>query len=294
VTAERLAAWRRLGVRFLSLGVQSFDDGQLAFLGRRHTGAEARSAVSAAIAAGLETISIDLICCLPDQRPAAWRQQLEIAIGLAPQHLSCYQLTVEPGTPFAAMRRRGRLSELPETEQGELVLLTHTWLAAHGYQPYEVCSFAVAPEHRSRHNPKYWRHAPYLGLGPSAHSFDGRRRWWNLRNVGPWSAEVAAGRRPVEDEESLTPAQLALEELMLGLRTVDGIELDGYRHRHGVDLIASNRAACATLLDDGLLAHDGRRLRATTAGLAVADGLARSFELVAEGAPEPRLESPAG
>ncbi len=294
VTAERLAAWRRLGIRFLSLGVQSFDDGQLALLGRRHDAAEARAAVAAAVAAGLETVSIDLICCLPGQGAAAWREQLEIAAALAPQHLSCYQLTIEPGTPFAAMRRRGRLRELPEAAQGELVMLTHAWLADHGYEPYEVCSFAAAPVHRSRHNPKYWRHAPYLGLGPSAHSFDGRRRWWNLRDVVPWSAAVAGGHRPVDDEESLTPTQLALEELMLGLRTVDGIEIDGYRHRHGVDLIAANRAACAALVADGLLAPDGRRLRATTAGLAVADGLARSFELIAKSAAEPMIESPAG
>ena len=152
-------------------------------------------------------MSVDLIYGLPGQSAGRLaRASCEIAAALAPQHLSCYQLTVEPGTPFAVMRRRGRLRELPEDAQGELVLLTHAWLAGHGYQPYEVCSFAAAPEHRSRHNPKYWRHAPYLGLGPSAHSFDGRRRWWNLRHLAPWSAAVAQGRRPVEDEEILTPA----------------------------------------------------------------------------------------
>ncbi len=286
VTPRRLAGWRRLGVRFLSLGVQSFDEDGLAFLGRRHTAAEARNAVAVALAAGIETVSVDLICALPGQSPASWRRELEIATSLAPQHLSCYQLTVEPGTPFAVMRRRGRLRELPEPAQGELVLLTHTWLAERGYQPYEVCSFAVAPEHRSRHNPKYWRHAPYLGLGPSAHSFDGQRRWWNLRQLGPWAEAVARGRRPVEDEELLTPMQLALEELMLGLRTVEGIELDGYRRRHGVDLVAANRATCAALGRDGLLTDDGGRLRPTTAGLAVADAMARSLDLEADGAVE--------
>jgi oxygen-independent coproporphyrinogen-3 oxidase len=222
VTAHRLAAWRQLGVRFLSLGVQSFDDDGLAFLGRRHTAAEARTAVATAVAAGIETVSIDLICCLPGQSPG------------------------------------------------------HD----HGYQPYEVCSFAAAAEHRSRHNPKYWRHAPYLGLGPSAHSFDGRRRWWNCRQLGQWAAAVAQACRPIQDEELLAPEQLALEELMLALRTVEGIGLTAFQERHGVNLVEANRDVLPALRSDGLVVLEHGRLRATPSGLAVADGLARSFELV--------------
>ncbi len=280
VTPARLAAWRRLGVRFLSLGVQSFDEESLAFLGRRHTAAEARAAVTTALAAGIETVSVDLINGLPGENAESWRRQLETAAALAPQHLSCYQLTVETGTPFAALHRRGELRELPEEAQGELFRLTHAWLADHGFEPYEACNFAAAPEHRSRHNPKYWRHLPYLGLGPSAHSFDGRRRWWNQRQIGPWSEDVARGRRPIEGEEVLTANQLALEELMLGLRTVEGIDLDRFTARHGIDLVAANRDRCATLCEQNLLLVEGSRLSATRAGLAVADGLARALDLV--------------
>ena len=279
VTPARLAAWRRLGVRFVSLGIQSFDDASLAFLGRRHTARQARDAVEAALTAGIQTVSVDLINGLPGQSPARWRRELEAAAALRPHHLSCYQLTVERGTPFAARRRDGRLRELADDAQGELFRLTHSWLAEHGFEPYEACNFAAGAEHRSRHNPKYWRHLPYLGLGPSAHSFDGRRRWWNHRQIGPWAEAAAAGRRPLEHEERLTPAQLALEELMLALRTVEGVDLAGFRQRHGIDLLAANRAAVAAYRDAGLMAVEGRRLRATAAGLAVADGLARALDL---------------
>ncbi len=284
VTPERLAAWRALGVRFVSLGVQSFDDAGLALLGRRHSAEEARAAVKTAVASAIETVSVDLINGLPGQTPERWRKELEQAVSLGPHHLSCYQLTVEASTPFAVMRRRGRLRELPEAEQGELFRLTHAWLSEHGFEPYEACNFAAGRSHRSRHNPKYWRHLPYLGLGPSAHSFDGRRRWWNHRQLGPWAEAATAGRRPIDEEEELTPTQLALEDLMLALRTVRGLDLDCFRARHGIDLITANRDRCATLADQDLLVIEGSRMRATPSGLAVADGLARALDLAVESA----------
>lgn len=288
-TAERLAAWRRLGIDFLSFGVQSFDDDALAFLGRRHDGAEARRAVEAALAAGFPTVSLDLIYGLPGQSAEAWRAQLDLAAGLGPQHLSCYQLTVEPGTAFGVRRRRGQLSELPGEAQAELFRLTHERLAELGFAAYEVSNFAASPAHRSRHNRKYWSAAPYLGLGPSAHSFDGSRRWWNRRGLAQWQREVAAGRRPVAGEERLTAEQRALEELMLALRTPDGVGLAGFEQRHGVDLVAANAALCERLSTRGLLRIDGGRLWPTLAGLTVADGLAAEFELAAAGsAPMPR------
>ena len=279
VSSESCAAWRRLGVAFLSLGVQSFEDERLALLGRRHTAAQARDAVAVALAAGFETVSLDLIYGLPGQSPQEWRVQLETALALAPQHLSCYQLTVEPGTPFAVMRRRGRLRELPEPRQAALFRLTHELLADHGYPAYEVSNFAAAPQHRSRHNAKHWRHVPYLGLGPSAHSFDGCRRWWNERRLEPWAEAVAAGRRPLGGEEPLSAGQLALEELMLALRTPEGLDLAGFRRRHGIDLVAANAEAIERLAAGRLIDRSADRLRPTVAGLAVAEGIAGSLRL---------------
>lgn len=278
VSPASLAAWRALGVDTLTLGVQSFGDEALRFLGRRHTGDEARQAVESALGTGFAVVGVDLIYGLPDQTPAAWEHDLDTAAALAPQHLSCYQLTVHAGTPFGFRRQRGELHELPEPGQAALFRLTHERLAASGYAAYEVSNFARAPEHQSRHNRKYWSHAPYLGLGPSAHSFDGRRRWWNHRKVGPWEAALAAGAAPIEGEETLGQAELALERLMLGLRTREGVELGRLREL-GVDVVARNGPLLDRLAAEELLRIEHDRLVPTLAGWAVADGLAAAFVL---------------
>jgi oxygen-independent coproporphyrinogen-3 oxidase len=197
---------------------------------------------------------------------------------LQPDHLSCYQLTIHEGTPFGFRLERGKMTELPEESQGELFLFTHEFLRDHGAPGYEVSNFARSPEHRSRHNQKYWHHVPYLGLGPSAHSFYGTRRWWNERKLGPYEIRINSGEKPVADGEDLTRQDLALEALMLGLRTTDGIDLKYFRERYGVDLRKSNEPLIERLAGDGLLKIEGSALRPTLAGLAVTDSLARAFE----------------
>lgn len=286
---ERLAGLRAAGVETLSLGVQSFDAAALKFLGRRHTPEAARRAVTAALAAGFPTVSVDLIFGLPalgiDQRqgPEALRRTLEETVALRPHHVSCYQLTIHAGTPFARGVARGTIRELPEADQGEAYERVLEVLTGAGYEPYEVSNFALrtpnGADHRSAHNRKYWRHAPYLGLGPSAHSFDGRRRWWNERDPAAWERRVGAGERPVAGEEELSDRELALEALMLGLRTREGIDLEGFRERFGVDLVAANEALVERLAADGLVTLEGGRLAPTLGGFAVADGLAAGFEV---------------
>jgi oxygen-independent coproporphyrinogen-3 oxidase len=290
VTKDACAAWRALGVRTLSLGVQSFSDDALRFLGRRHSGREARAAVETALAAGFDTVSVDLIFGLPRQTAEEWRQELATAVSLAPQHLSCYQLTIHPRTRFGVLTKHGQLSELPEDEQAELFELTHRFLGKAGWPAYEVSNFARSPAHQSRHNRKYWDHTPYLGLGPSAHSLaasDGSslaRRWWNERGTPRWERRLAAGERPIEAQEILGSKDLAAEALLLGLRTTAGIDLDDFRTRYGVDLLAANDGLVARLVDEGRVVvgsdPDGaRRLVPTLSGLAVADGLAAAFDL---------------
>jgi len=280
VTPANVAAWRALGVDTLTLGVQSFDDAALRFLGRRHSGAAARRAVDTALGAGFAVVGVDLIFGLPDQDARAWQADLDVAAALAPQHLSCYQLTIHAGTPFGFRQARGELREMPEGGQATLFRLTHERLCAAGYVAYEVSNFARAPVHQSRHNRKYWSHAPYLGLGPSAHSFDGARRWWNHRKLGPWETALTAGERPIAGEERLGPRELALEHLMLGLRTREGVDLARLREL-GFDVAAANAPLLERLAADGLLSHDGDRLVPTLAGWAVADGLAAAFDLTA-------------
>ena len=171
VTPDACAAWLGLGVRTLSLGVQSFSDDALRFLGRRHRAEHARAAVETASAAGFPTVSVDLIFGLPGQSPEAWRRELATAAALEPGHVSCYQLTIHARTRFGVAAKRGQLSEMPEGEQAALFEITHRVLADAGYSAYEVSNFARGRDHESRHNRKYWDHTPYLGLGPSAHSF---------------------------------------------------------------------------------------------------------------------------
>jgi len=279
VTPEGALAWRALGVEFLSLGIQSFDPDALAFLGRRNSAEEARRSVEVAREAGLPFVSIDLIYGLPGQSIETWRSTLETAVALAPDHLSCYQLTFHEGTPFGFRLARGTMAEMPEEGQAEMFELTHRFLADAGYPGYEVSNFARSAAHRSPHNPKYWDHTPYLGLGPSAHSFDGRRRWWNERKLGPWEEKVAAGERPIEGSEELTPDDLALETLMLGLRTAEGIDLERFRSRFGFDLLQRNEPLVERLVGEGLLVAAGQALVPTLAGWAVADSLARAFDL---------------
>ncbi|MEO6195620.1 MAG: coproporphyrinogen III oxidase family protein, partial [Thermoanaerobaculia bacterium] len=173
---------------------------------------------------------------------------------------------------------KGQMSELPEEAQGDMFLFTHKFLRDHGYPAYEVSNFSRSSEHRSRHNQKYWRHVPYLGLGPSAHSFSGTHRWWNERKLGPYEKRIEAGERPIEESEDLTREDLALEALMLGLRTADGIDLTIFRERYGVDLRKQNEPLIERLVREGLLRIEGRLLIPTLEGLAVTDSLARDFE----------------
>jgi oxygen-independent coproporphyrinogen-3 oxidase len=301
VTAPACAAWRALGVRTLSLGVQSFSDEALRFLGRRHTAGQARAAVETAQAAGFDTVSVDLIFGLPGQKPEAWQRELAAAAALGPGHLSCYQLTIHARTRFGVAAKRGQLSEMPEGEQAVLFEITHRVLAHAGYAAYEVSNFARGRDHESRHNRKYWDHTPYLGLGPSAHSLafadatgvgstsdssrgPSARRWWNELRTPRWESRVAAGERPVEAEESLGPKALATEAVMLGLRTAAGIDLGAFMKRYGVDLLAANDALVDRLTTEGHLfvhadPYGGRRLVPTASGLAVADGMAASFDI---------------
>jgi oxygen-independent coproporphyrinogen-3 oxidase len=292
VTPEACAAWRGLGVRTLSLGVQSFSDDALRFLERGHDGRQARAAVEVAQAAGFDTVSIDLIFGLPGQTEEGWRRDLQAAVDLAPGHLSCYQLTIHPRTRFGVRAARGELAELPEDDQAALFALAHRLLADAGWPAYEASNFARGTDHESRHNKKYWNHTPYLGLGPSAHSLatdpgsvpPAARRWWNLQRTPRWEGRVAAGERPVEDEERLGPRELATEEVMLGLRTTAGIDLDGFAARYGIDLLAENDAVAERLVAAGQIverrgSRGERRLAPTASGLAVADGLAALFDV---------------
>lgn len=278
VTGTRARTWAGLGVSRLSLGVQSFDAGELVFLGRRHTPGQARRAAEVGLEQGM-TVSLDLIYGLPGRSASAWRENLDTAVALEAHHISCYQLTVEAGTPLALQGRRGEWTEPGGDLVADLFYLTHAFLGVSGYPAYEVSNFASTPESRCLHNRKYWEGAPYLGLGPSAHSFDGRERWWNQRPETLWGREIEAGRSPEAGRETLSPEQLALEAVMLGLRTPGGVDLGSIEGVDAPMLLEKNAGALSRSVGQGLLRIDGERLLPTLRGMARADALARSIEL---------------
>ncbi len=269
-----LRGMREAGVNRLTIGCQSFDDAVLAFLGRRHTARQAREAVETARDAGFDNIGIDLIFGSPCQSVAAWQATLAAAITLLPDHISCYQLTIEEGTPFATRSHNREITPPGDAIQTDLFFTTSRILEEKGFVQYEVSNFARRCEAESRHNKKYWDHTPYLGLGPAAHSFDGRRRSWNVRSVDAYLDELSAGRLPVAASETLTPDQLRMETLFLGFRTKRGVNLGDFQRRFGQDLIVEKTSVLKRLAEEGLVEVRDGFLRPTRSGMAVADSLA--------------------
>jgi oxygen-independent coproporphyrinogen-3 oxidase len=272
VTPPYLDGLLAIGVNRLNIGVQSFHNPVLRFLGRRHNAAAALAAVDAALKAGVRNTGIDLIYGVPGQDMDAWLQTLAAAVSFRLPHLSCYQLTVEEHTPLGARVRQGECAAPSEEAQLDFFMTTSSMLAEAGYIHYEVSNFALAESLASRHNRKYWDHTPYLGLGPAAHSFaDGKRRW-NKSSVSEYCDALGAGRSPAAGEETLTAEDLAFEALFLGLRTRKGIPeslLDD-----GTGTPPSKKALLERLLDEGYLERQDGFLRPTRKGMAVADGLA--------------------
>lgn len=224
VTPANAAAWRHAGVNRVSLGAQSFDDAVLRWMHRSHDAARIGEAVRTLRNAGIENVSLDLIFALPPELGRDWSRDLDMALSLFPFHLSLYGLTVEARTPLARWISRGAVLAPDDDRYAEEYLLAYERLTEAGYGFYEV-SNAARDGFRSRHNSAYWSGRPYRGLGPAAHSYDGRARRWNLPAWEAYRRAVVEGRSPVESEEVLTQSQRELERLYLALRTREGLPL---------------------------------------------------------------------
>ena len=274
VSKNYLRDLKAAGVNRLNIGVQSFDDRILKFLGRRHSAKEALAAIDEARNAGFQNIGLDLIYGVYGQDMKTWKETLNNALSFTPEHLSCYQLSLEEKTPLYKQYSKESLQLPAENEALDFFMNTSKILTDAGLIHYEVSNFARSDSLKSRHNMKYWRHAPYLGLGPAAHSFLDSRRWWNKADVKAYLNEVGGGKKPVDKSESLSAEQLALEALFLSMRTNDGIHLQQYKNRFGADLLVGKKQVIDELMENGLLELKDGRLQPTLAGMAVADSLA--------------------
>ncbi len=224
VTPEAARAWVAAGVNRASIGVQSFEPEVLRWMHRDHSSEQVTEAVRILRGEGIQELSIDLIFALPSSIDRSWTKDLQRALLLAPDHLSFYGLTVEPATPLGRWVARGEESESPEERYEAEFLEAHQTLTGAGFEHYEVSNYGL-PGKRARHNSSYWSGAPYLGLGPSAHGFDGRERRWNRKAYADWLEVVGRGEDPVGGTEVIGPEERLGEEVYLGLRTTDGLAI---------------------------------------------------------------------
>ncbi|MCX5850400.1 MAG: radical SAM family heme chaperone HemW [Deltaproteobacteria bacterium] len=274
VSLEYFQAVRKSGINRLNIGVQSFDDKILKFLGRRHSSKEAIAAIEAARQAGFDNLGIDLIYGIHGLSIKSWKNTLQKAVSFSPEHISCYQLSLYDRTPLYKKYSLNGWDLPNENTELRLFLATAEELENAGYIHYEVSNFARKEKLKSQHNRKYWQHTPYLGLGPAAHSFLENKRWWNKAVVKTYLKEIADGKMPVENTETLSAEQLQLEALFLGLRTKAGIDLKRYKTRYGADLLADKKIIIDALIKNKLVELKSGFLRPTRAGMAIADSLA--------------------
>lgn len=272
INVENLAAWKAAGINRLSIGIQSFFEEDLRWMNRAHNAQQALDAVKLAQDTGFENITIDLIYGTPYLSDERWIENIQTALALQVPHLSCYALTVEPKTALAKMIHSHQSQDVDADKQARHFLLLTEELSAAGFEQYEISNFAK-PGFRSRHNSSYWQGKPYIGLGPSAHSFNGKSRQWNIANNSLYLAAIEQGTLPFE-EEVLTVLQRLNEYIMISLRTAEGISLDTIQKKFGGQRLNDLLAAAKKHASYGHLILSGDRLLLSKEGKFLADGIA--------------------
>jgi oxygen-independent coproporphyrinogen-3 oxidase len=241
---------QQAGVNRLSIGVQSFDDYILKYLNRRHGSIHSSNSIEWALKAGITNISIDLIYGIPHMTEQMWESNIFRAIKYPIKHISAYHLTIEPGTTFGHLKNKGKLTEIAEDDSWKQMLLVHEILVANGFEHYEISNFAL-PGFRSRHNQSYWQGKEYLGLGPAAHSFDGKIRYENVRDLNRYIAAMLKG------EPAMTPDELTIndqinETIMLQLRRKEGINKAKFIEQFGNEIYLQLQARATKYFPDYL------------------------------------------
>ncbi len=267
LTDEKLREWKTAGINRLSIGVQSFFEDDLRWMNRAHTAVQSEAGLALALRY-FDNITIDLIYGTPGLTDEKWKQNVSKAISLGIPHLSCYALTIEPKTPLDKLIRNKQYVPVNPEQQSEQFLLLMQWLEDAGYEHYEISNFAKKGM-RSRHNSSYWQNQPYLGLGPSAHSYTGTERQWNIANNNTYITALQEDRIPFE-KEILTTTQQLNEYIMTSLRTMEGLDLKLVNEPQRKTLEAGTRK----YITNGLLLLLDQKLILTKEGKLLADGIA--------------------
>jgi len=269
---------KQLSFNRISIGIQSFDDVQLKKINRLHSGDEAVAAFTSARNAGFDNISIDLIYGLPLQTKQNWEIQLNKALSLGAEHISIYGLTYEEGTPLHKLRELGRVSSADDSEMVEMYKLMFRKMEKAGYEPYEISNFAK-PGLRSQHNSAYWKMIPYLGLGPSAHSFDGNSRQWNVSSIKKYNADVFTGSNFFE-LENLTLIDKYNEYVMVALRTKEGVNLSYIAEKFGADFCDKFMITAQKQIENKYMVVNNQHVSLTLEGILISNLLIEDFVLV--------------
>jgi oxygen-independent coproporphyrinogen-3 oxidase len=269
LTSEFLASIRLLPFNRLSIGIQSFDDEDLKRINRRHTSKQAVEAVVKAQAAGFTNISIDLIYGLPFQTIESWERQLDKAFSLHIQHISAYGLTYEEGTPLWKQRESGKIKSVDDLTMNKMYLLLLEKMKQNGFEAYEISNFSL-PGFRSRHNSSYWKQEPYLGIGPSAHSYDLLSRQWNIASIQEYIRAINSGTLFFEREE-LTLNDRYNDFVMVSLRTSEGIDVTLLRLEFGSELTDYCLKNIKTFIDSEQVYYSEDKLRLTASGIQISN-----------------------
>ncbi|RMG31461.1 MAG: radical SAM family heme chaperone HemW [Methanobacteriota archaeon] len=277
LSPSKLTFFKSLGFNRLSMGVQSFNPDELRFLGRIHSVEEVYENFHQARAAGFKNINIDLMTAFPGITPQSFNNSLTEVVRLRPEHVSCYTLIFEPGTQFYKRMKAGELHPLTDEEEASYYLLAKEILGEVGYTQYEISNFALGNEYFCQHNLVYWSHQPYLGLGPSAHSFFENTRTGNKRSVMAYINMLKNDQLPIEFVEDLTPEQLMFEYIFLRLRLRQGVSIKEFQRRFGISIFDKYGETLQRLEGFKLIRQDGNFIRLTEKGWMVADTVATYF-----------------
>ena len=277
VTKDSVRALAGAGINRFSLGVQSFDDGELKALGRIYGSGDVLRAVDAVRGAGIRNLSLDLMYGIPGQTRDAWSAHIGKAIGLGPEHISTYELTVEPGTPLEVAVSKGRTEKPGDDTIVAMYENVIDRLTAAGYRHYEISNFAK-PGFGCRHNINYWNRGEYIGAGAGAHSFINGRRIRNFSRIDRYNEALEHGRLPVEEETETGRVDAIKEFIMLGLRKTGGVDLRLCRAEFGFDLAGS----CATMIGQGLMTTGDGFIRLTRKGIILSNSVIAELFRAAE------------